>query len=215
MYSSTLVIWDLDGTITDSRRCIIDSYKHSARMCGLPEPSDEFLSTMMCGGLQEHMRMIFGKTGEEADVLSRHFSEYYADHYIPEVRMFPMFPDLLELLAEKGVDQAVATMNQERVAVHVLRGMGIDGCFRHIAGADEEGKVTKTQMIRKCMSVGHYDRVFMIGDCPSDRRAAENAGVGFIAAAYSYGYTEDECRRDSIRYIVTAEDLLGILEGDE
>lgn len=213
MSSSTLVIWDLDGTVTDSRQCIVNSYRYSARMHGLPEPSEEFLSTMMCGGLQEHMRMIFGKTGEEADILSGHFSDYYAEHYLEEVSMFPLFPKIFDSLERMGVDQAVATMNQEQVARDVLSRMGLSKYFVRIAGADAEGRITKTQMIWDCMSEGDYDRVFMIGDCPSDRRAADNAGVGFIAAAFGYGYSREECERDSISYMVTEDDLVAIVEG--
>ncbi|MCQ2079992.1 MAG: HAD family hydrolase [archaeon] len=209
-----MVIWDLDGTITDSRQCIISSYRYAARMCGLPEPSEELLSTMMCGGLQEHMRMIFGKVGEEADILSGHFSRYYAEHYLQEARMFPLFPEVFDILEKRGVVQAVATMNREEVAVGVLSEMGIADRFVHIAGADEKGEITKTQMIRDCVSGGDFSRILMVGDCPSDRRAAENAGVEFVAAAYGYGYSREECGRDSIMCMVTTDDLLGILEAD-
>ena len=73
---SILVIWDVDGTLTDSRQVIMDAYRHAAAENGLPVPSYEVLKGYMCGGLRMHMDMLFGPRGEVTDRLMASFRRY-------------------------------------------------------------------------------------------------------------------------------------------
>lgn len=207
----TLVIWDMDGTLTESKPWIIASYRYAARMSGLPEPSEEVLSTMMCGGLFGHIEQIFGKTGPEAEEIARYYRDYYIRECAPKVQLFPGILEVLRGLNEKCVDQAVATMKLQDAAEAVLERLGISKYFKLVRGDSPEGDVTKTQMIKDCVTSGDYGRVFMIGDCPGDGKAAKEAGVPFIAALFGYGYTKERCRSEGIAYAEVPEDIPGLV----
>lgn len=211
MYSDILVIWDLDGTLTDSKPWIFASYRFAARNNGFPEPSDEVLDRYMCGGLQEHILALFGKTGAEAQKMADDYRSYYQEHCFDKVEFFDGAREALDTLRERGVSQAVATMKLEPAAIHLMEKLGVKDHFVRIAGSDPEGHVTKPMMIRSCMDTGKYRKVIMVGDCRSDLNAANEVGVDFIAAAFGYGLPEKKCAAEGIEYIEDIRDITKII----
>ncbi|MCQ2079993.1 MAG: HAD family hydrolase [archaeon] len=209
--SGTLVIWDLDGTFTDSRPWIIESYRHILGLAGLPVPSDEVFSTMMCGSLHDHIHTMFGKHGKEADEIALEYRRYYAENCFLKVELFDGVRETLEELDGMGVTQVVATMKLESAAVELLDRLEVSGHFVTIRGGDPSGKVTKADMIRACVSTGEYSRVVMVGDCPSDMRAAREAGVEFLAAAFGYGYPAERCRSEGLDFVEDIRDVPGFI----
>ena len=207
----TLVIWDLDGTLTDSRPGIIASYQHAAMAAGLQVPSEEFLSGMMCGGLHDHIYEIFGKTGPEADRIVGYYREYYAAECVDRVDLFDGVRELIETLSSKGVVQAVATMKVKSVAERVVNRLGLSRYMVAVEGDTPEGSITKSQMIRNCVATGDYDRVVMIGDGPSDQKAAAEACVEFIAAVYGYGFTKELCQKTGVAFAETVPEMLELI----
>ena len=207
----TLTIWDLDGTLTESRPWIIASYSHAAESMGLPVPEGKDLDTIMCGDLYSNVKRMYGLEGAPALEFARHYRTYYNENCFSRVELFDGIREMLTLLKSKGVALAVATMKTEVSAKELLERLGIADLFVMIAGADFEGTRTKCQMIRACISTGDYGKVLMIGDCPSDRRAAEQAGVRFIAASYGYGYPVDKCRKEGIKCIAAPSDICAFL----
>ena len=205
---TTLIIWDFDGTLADTRPWIYASYRYAARESGFPEPSDEQLSHHCCGGIFDNLEVLFGKTGEEAEAMAALYRKYYAENCMDKVCLFDGIRDMLHTLKERGYAQAVATMKIQPVAKELTENMGIGDCFVKVAGTALDHKVTKTQMIRECRSSGDYDRVVMVGDCPSDMHAAQNAGAEFIAAAYGYGFPEERCVSEGVEFIRSPAEML-------
>lgn len=208
---ATLVIWDLDGTVTRSEPWIIASYQYAARASGLPIPDEKTLRKYMCGGLLGHLYELFGKDGEEALKLARDYRSYYVEHCLDRVEMFEGFPEVFGVLKNMGCRQAVATMKLETAAEELLVKLDVADYFVKIAGDNPDGTVTKEMMIRSCTETGDYDRVIMIGDCPSDMKAAKEAGVGFLAAAFGYGFPVRKCETEGIPYAEHARDIPGIV----
>ncbi len=208
---NTLVIWDLDGTLTESKPWIIASYKYAAEAAGLPVPSDEVLSHMMCGGILGHVYEIFGKTGPEADRIAGYYREHYARTGLYNVELFEGVRELIEELNSRGVAQAIATMKVKEVAEKVMERLDLSKFMVAVEGDTTDSKVTKAQMIKNCILTGTYDRVIMIGDCPSDRKAAIEADVEFIAVVYGYGYTAERCHKEGIPCAETVSDILSMI----
>ena len=205
---STLIIWDFDGTLADSRPWIYASYRYAARESGLPEPTDEQLSHHCCGGIFDNLEVLFGKTGEEAEAMAALYRKYYAENCMDKVCLFDGIREVVFTLKERGYAQAVATMKIQPVAQELIDNLGIGECFVKVAGTALDRKVTKTQMIRECKSSGDYDRVVMVGDCPSDMHAAQNAGAEFIAAAFGYGFPEERCVSEGVDFIRSPAEML-------
>ncbi len=206
----TLIIWDLDGTLTDSRPWIVASYQYAAKAAGLPIPSEELLSDMMCGGLHDHIYEIFGKTGPEADRIAGYYRDYYVRECMDKVELFDGILDVLRELSSKNVTQAIATMKIRSAAEGVAEKLGLSEYMVTVQGDDPGGNITKCQMIKNCIATGTYDRVIMIGDCPSDQKAAAEAGVEFIAAVYGYGYTRARCQAEGIAFVENASEAISL-----
>ena len=205
---TTLIIWDMDGTLADTRQWIYASYRYAAKESGFPEPSDEQLSHHCCGGIFDNLEVLFGKTGEEAEAMAALYRKYYAENCMDKVCLFDGIREVVFTLKERGYAQAVATMKIQPVAQELIDNLGIGECFVKVAGTALDRKVTKTQMILDCKSAGDYDRVVMIGDCPTDMHAAKNAGAEFIAVAFGYGFPEERCISEGIDYVNSPEDII-------
>ena len=207
----TLAIWDLDGTLTESRPWIEASYRHAAETMGLKPLEGRLLDSAMCGDLFSNVKRLYGLEGEKALEFARLYRSYYSENCFDRVELFAGIRRTLEEVRSRGADQAVATMKPEGPANDLLRRLEVADYFVKIAGTDFEGKRSKCQMIKECMACGEYDNVIMIGDCPSDRKAAEEAGVKFVAAAFGYGYPVDKCIKEGIEYIESPIDVIRYL----
>ncbi|KUE73447.1 hypothetical protein AUQ37_02095 [Candidatus Methanomethylophilus sp. 1R26] len=190
--AKTLAVFDMDGTLTDSRESIWRSYRYAARRLGVPEPSDAVLKDHLCGGLPENCRAIFGP--ELADEAVRLYREDYLGRTADDgVSLYPGVKEALERLKSSGISLAVATMKVQPAAEAAVRAFGLEGLFSAVAGADPEGKRTKGRMILDCAESVGADRAVMIGDCIQDLEAAKEAKCWFIAASYGYGLPLSKC----------------------
>lgn len=208
---TTLVIWDVDGTLADSRPWIYASYRYAARATGFPEPTDEELGRHCCGGLLDNISTLFGLTGDKARAMGDLYRSYYAEECLDRVCTFNGVPEVLRELKDQGVKQAVATMKIQSAAEDLLGKLGILDCFTKVSGADLDGRITKTQMIRSCMESIEHDRAVMIGDCPQDMQAAREAGAGFVAAMYGYGFSRERCMEEGVPYADSPRDILRLI----
>lgn len=203
----TLVVFDVDGTLTDSRPSIYASYRHAALNAGLPIPSDDMLAHHLCGGLPDNVRELFGVEGDAASEVIGLYRRYYSEECVGKVPLFDGMEEVLRDLRSEGYLLSVATMKIEDVATEFIRGLGLEDLFLTVAGADASGTVTKADMVRRCAREADADIVVMIGDCPQDLEGARQAGAEFIAAAYGYGLPPGKCKEEGIPYVLSPRDI--------
>ena len=206
--AKTLAVFDMDGTMTDSRESIWRSYRYAARELGVPEPSEEVLKVHLCGALPDNCRAIFGP--ELADEAVRLYREDYFGHIDGGVSLYPGVREALERLRSAGISLAVATMKIQPAAEAAVKAFGLDGLFGTVAGADPEGKRTKGQMILDCAASAGAERTVMIGDCIQDLEAAKEAKCWFIAASYGYGLPLSKCLGLGVASAATPAEAAGI-----
>ena len=117
--------------------------------------------------------------------------------------------DLVRQLHSEGFRLGIATMILQQYAVDILDELKIRDCFDVIEGSDITGERSKADMIRNCMvKTGvSNDNTVMIGDGYNDQKAAEKSKVGFIAAAYGYGITVQNCEEYNIECAPRPEDV--------
>lgn len=196
-----IVIFDLDGTLTQSKPSIFAAYRYAAEKMGLPVPSDEMLEGHLCGDLPNNIRTLFGVSGETERLGIGLYREKYTEICMGNVPLFPGVEQALDSLSEMGVDMYVATMKIEEVAIPFIESLGLSKFFEKVRGASADGSVTKADMILECIGDDDKSRAVMVGDCPQDLRASAEAGVDFIAASYGYGLPVERCRAEHIRYV--------------
>lgn len=209
-----LIIFDMDGTLVDSWPGMEYSYNETFRDFGRENMTeDEFLSGFV-GNLTENLRVMLHVEGDELEKAVRTFRKHYSERGHALSTPFPTLMDLVRDLHRKGYALGVATMMYQPYAVDILEELHIRECFDVVEGSDMTGERKKAEMILNCMAktgVSNEDTL-MIGDGFNDQKAAEKAKVGFIAAAYGYGITVDNCREYGYEYASEPEGLRKAIE---
>ncbi len=205
-----LIIFDMDGTLADSWPGMEYCYNETFREYGRENMTvDEFMSGFV-GNLSENLRvMIHIDDEKELEKAVETFRRHYRERGHALSAPFPGIIDLVRKLHEEGYKLGLATMMLQQYAVDILEELKIRDCFDAVEGSDIRGERSKADMILNCMvktGVSNQDTV-MIGDGFNDQKAAEKAKVGFIAAAYGYGITVQNCEEYGIEFASKPEDI--------
>lgn len=192
MRYSTL-LFDLDGTLTDSREGIINCFRHTAEVMGaeLPENTDCLLGPPLGFSFEN----FFGMDSKKAEEAVRVYRRRYGDTGLFENRVYGGVPEMLETLSKNGFMLCVATCKAEIYAVRILDKFGLSRYFKVIGGSDTEGRRTsKTEVIDYVLmraGVSDRSRVLMVGDRDNDVLGAHSSGIDCLGVLWGYGSAEE------------------------
>ncbi|MGN0097933.1 MAG: HAD hydrolase-like protein [Candidatus Methanomethylophilaceae archaeon] len=211
--TTRLAVFDLDGTIADSKEGIFFSYRHTAEVLGKPEPSIESLNASLGGPLPENMKKLFDL---DDDMVSEAVS-IYRDEYSRKgetlVKPFPGIIATIERIRAMGVRVAVATLKMDRFAFGLLDDWGIAWMFHSIHGANEDDELSKSDLIGWCMSDAGVspEETVMIGDSMDDLEAARECGIRFIGASYGFSLPKEKCMEEGVDSAESPADLADLI----
>lgn len=184
------LIFDLDGTLIDSKRDLVVAVNASRHQMHLPELDDEVISSYVGEGMQKLIEraMGAGATGEQVQQAMAFFLEYYRahmlDHTVP-------FPGVMEGLAAcNGRPMAVLTNKPVRISRAILEGLGMDGFFRRIYGGNSfETKKPDPQGLNTLLGEFGLEprQAMVVGDSVTDVQTARNAGTWVAGVTYGIG----------------------------
>ena len=103
------VLFDLDGTITDSGTGIMNAIRYAVRKYGLAEPEEAVLRSFIGPPLKEQFRKVFGLSEEEGRRMVALYREYYGEKGIFENRVYDGVPEMLDTLKRAGIRILMAT----------------------------------------------------------------------------------------------------------
>jgi len=180
------IIFDLDGTLTDSQLGIKRCTCYALEKMGLPIPDDVTLRRFMGPPLADSFMRYCGMTEEQA----AYGTDLYRERYIPigwkENSVFPLIRQMLHCLRQQGAYLAVATGKPEHTSVDILRYFGLLPYFDAVAGpTDQELHIDKADLIRRVLPAN--GRAVMVGDTVGDVKAAQDCGIDSVGALYGYG----------------------------
>lgn len=205
------VLFDLDGTLTDSAKGILASVDYAVEKMGLAPIPPEKRRLYIGPPLLDSFQRINGMTVEESYEGVRLFRERYNRIGWMENRVYEGIPHMLRALKSRGVYLGVATAKPVAFAEMVLKYFGLTPYFDAISSApmDESG-LPKEELIRCALPAGAKN-VAMVGDRLYDMEGAHRAGVSAIGALYGYG-SRDELERSGADHICeTPDDLARLL----
>lgn len=200
------VIFDLDGTLLDTSRGILESVDHTISEMGLkPISMDEALS-FIGPPLRCSFTGICGCTEEEVQRATEIFRSHYQNGAVLHAQEYEGIGWLCERLDERGIRMGVATNKPQRFAEALLKEYGLIGFFDSVCGADESGRLSKADLIRRCMAGmgASREETVLVGDTDNDVVGAESAGVKFIAVTYGFGFKKAS-DLENIKYIGSAD----------
>jgi len=186
---SELVLFDLDGTLTDSRPGIIASIQHALASLGQPVPPESSLLWCIGPPLRDSFVRLLG--GEaDADRAVALYRERFASVGLYENRVYDGIPSLLAELSDRGMALVVATSKAEVFARRIVDHFGLGTYFSSVFGAELSGeRGDKTELIAWILERLDADRreVTMIGDRSHDMIGARNNGIAGMGVLYGYG----------------------------
>jgi phosphoglycolate phosphatase len=185
-----LVIFDLDGTLADSKLDLVHSVNAARGLMDLPPISDELVSSYVGNGAPVLMRRALGPEASEADVERglEFFLKYYRAHMLDNTRLYPGVKDALDRLREAGAKMAVLTNKPVRFSRSIVEGLGLNKHFFQVYGGNsfEQKKPDPIGIETLLRESGlARDRTIMVGDSGVDVQTARNAKVQ--ACGVSYG----------------------------
>ena len=188
------LLFDLDGTLTDSAPGITNSVAHALAHFGIREEPKNLLK-FIGPPLSESLPEFYGFPPEQTAEAVTIFREYFNEKGWCENAPYPGAGELLAALKAAGRRLMVATSKPEVQAVRILKHFGLAEYFDHICGApagSEEGarKVIIIRQALRHMDGGDSSAV-MVGDRRHDVAGAREAGLPCIGVLYGYGGREE------------------------
>lgn len=206
------ILFDLDGTLTDSGEGIINCAALALEYFGIPVPSREEMRVFVGPPLHE----IFVKFGVPADQADKAV-EVYRSRYLTvgkfENSPYPGIPELLQTLKAHGHRLLVATSKPEHLAVEIMEHFDIARYFDHICGATfDRSRSTKEQVIAYLLETcGSGAQMVMVGDTEFDVVGANAHGIPTIGVAWGYGNVDSMRAAGAAAIANTPEQLLTFL----
>lgn len=207
------VLFDLDGTLTDSGEGIINSAIPALEHFGLPVPSREEMRVFVGPPLHETFQR-FGVPADKTEEAIR----VYRSRYIP-TGMFENTPysgikELLQTLKKENYTLYVATSKPEEMSVTILERFGLAPYFDRICGASTDtSRSTKDAVIAYLLEQsGAKEDMVMVGDTKYDVLGAKAHGIPAIGVSWGYGNAEEMEEAGAIGIADTMEQLLELIK---
>ncbi len=197
------VLFDLDGTLTDSARGIKNCIKYSCERMNLTIPSEEVLDTFLGPPLAEKYAEVFNLSKENAQKAVDIYRERFAPIGLFENDVYDGVTEMLEMLKNAGCILGVATSKPEIYAKKILDHFDLTKYFDVLVGSDlVGGKHDKTDVLKEALlKMQPTEKAIMVGDRCFDIESARILGVYSLAVTYGYG-TDEEIRESKPDFAV-------------
>ena len=192
------ILFDLDGTLTESGEGITKCVQYALEKLGKPEENLKKLEVFIGPPLKEQFMKYAGLDEETAVKAVKYYRERYSNVGIFENKPYPGVENMLQELKRKK---------------QILDHFHLTEYFDEIVGSEMNGaRTNKTEVIEEALErIGmkkHREQVVMVGDKEHDVFGAREAGLDCVAVSYGYGTTEELQEADPLQTVASADELL-------
>jgi phosphoglycolate phosphatase len=210
------LIFDLDGTVTDSKAGIVKSVNHALKSCNFPEvEQDRDLSWFVGPPLREGFKELVGTSDNSLiEELVASYRERYATIGLYENILYPGIAELLNDLFDRGKVLILVTSKPTTYARKILENFELGRLFDGIIGAELDGtRSSKEETIKFVIGAygGSTSGYVMIGDRGDDIIGARSNNIDSIGVLYGYGKTSEVTESNPTFVAKTVEDIREIL----
>lgn len=210
------VLFDFDGTVTDTGEGILKSLQYSFSAMGHEVPDLKDLKKFIGPPIHYSYTTFYGISEEDVGDYIKKYRERYREKGIYECYVYEGMRETIEVLRNKGVKIGIASSKPVSLIYDVMNHLGITELFDAVTGVtvDDSNHSGKTFLVLDCMEkLGAADksRVLMVGDRKFDLDGASGAGVDSCAVLFGYGSKEEFLKHNATYIIEKAEDLLDIV----
>lgn len=212
---TNILLFDLDGTLTDPKEGILNSVHYALKQKGIVEKHPEELHCFIGPPLHISFKNRYHLSEEEAFEMVRIFREYFAEKGIYENSIYPGIFDLLKALKNQNKILSLATSKPTHFAKKVIEHFKIDPFIDFIAGANIDGSRTdKKEVVAYAKEItGNKanEEYLMIGDREFDIQGAHFNRIKGCWVSYGYG-VDSIVKKENPEYICkTVEELTQLL----
>jgi phosphoglycolate phosphatase len=206
------VIFDLDGTLLNSRKTILRCLNTTLAEYGFETFADEDLYSLIGMDLMEILKL---KGANRPEVRER-YTEIQFQTYQEDMTVYEGVLDLLKRLESAGYRMAAATMRRGFIAREVSSGLGLIKFFDTVVGADEvpEPKPSPHHTLRACEILDiRPENCIMVGDSELDILSAKAAGCTAIGVTWGMGSTRNLAKAKGDHIVDDIDALAELLLG--
>ncbi len=212
------ILFDLDGTLTDSGRGIQNSVRYALSKMGRPIPPVSVLRKFVGPPLTEAFAAFCGMTAEEAREALSAYREYYRPKGMLENEVYKGVPAMLDALRARGERLFLATSKPEPFARQILDHFELTKYFDFVGAASlDASRADKPQVIRHVLdSTGVCPkRCLMVGDRFYDVEGAALFGMPTLGVLWGYGDEAELRCAGAVQLARTPMEVLEVLYGDQ
>lgn len=194
-----VIAFDLDGTLSDPARGLIQGFVYCFKKLGIPYESEESLRKYIGPSLYEEWQEDFGFTPDEANDAIEIFREYYNIYGWWDNDLYDGIPDMLAQLKSAGKKIVLATSKPLDTAKSILKLFGLTKYFDFVGGATSHQNDQKWQVLNWSLSSVGVDLnnpddlagCVLVGDRKYDAEGAKICGIDSIGVLYGHGTREE------------------------
>ncbi|MBP5197908.1 MAG: HAD hydrolase-like protein [Lachnospiraceae bacterium] len=203
------ILFDLDGTISDSAEGITKSVQYALSKVGIEENDLDKLKVFIGPPITESFPEFYGLNEEQTTEAVKYYRERYNETGKYENKLYDGMALMLKRLKDNGFHLAVASGKPRAFCRDILDYFHITQYFEVISGSEPDGSLLKKEdIINDALNkLFHYkpirkEEVYMVGDRKFDVEGAKRAGVECVGVTYGFGSLE-ELKEAKADYIVT------------
>lgn len=207
-----VILFDLDGTLTDSGEGITKSVQYAIEKLGMGEYPLEELRSFVGPPLMEQFMNFFHISQERAKEAVGYYRERYSLVGLYENRPYDGISKLLKELKEQGYLLGVASSKPEYFVDKILQHFSLDSYFDAVVGSELSGQRTsKSEVVEEALRrLGVSDRrqeVVLVGDRKFDVLGARAMGIDCVAVSYGYGDMQELMEVNPVYISKSVEEL--------
>lgn len=209
------VLFDLDGTLTDSQEGIMNSIVYTLQHFGIRVDDRTVLRPWLGPPLVDSLMKYYGFDRERALEGVEKYREYFDEKGIFENKVYPGIEDLLKKLQDQGYALMTATSKPEVAARRITDHFNLTRYFTFIGGATlDDSRVRKGDVIRYVLEANRVvdlSAAMMVGDRENDIMGAGQNGLESIGVLYGYGDREELESAGADHIVETVEEIARFL----
>lgn len=190
-----VILFDLDGTLTDSAPGIINSVVYSLKKFGIEVEDRTPLRKFIGPPLVDSYMIFYGFDKEKALQAVKYYREYFTDKGIFENSVYEGIPETLAKLKSAGKKLVLATSKPQAFAERILEHFNIMEFFDLVVGATMDEKRTKKKdviaYILELLNFSRTERIVMVGDRDQDILGAKDNNLQSIGVLFGFGDYEE------------------------
>ncbi|MEI6891788.1 MAG: HAD hydrolase-like protein [Pontiella sp.] len=189
-----LIIFDLDGTLIDSRSDLAAGINHMRAQYDLDALSLEMVSSYIGDGIRKLVERSLQGADVNVDEAVELNKAYYLSHLTVHTTLYEGVAEGLHQLVDAGHQVALLTNKPGDPSREILKHFGLSDCFvAVVGGGDVPNLKPKPDGIFQCLEIAGVpaSQVWMVGDHHTDLAAAHHAGVRSVLVEYGFGHAGD------------------------